>query len=139
MYILHTIIFQFTYNISNSITIDQITTQWKDIISCLDKKNSKLSSFFEETNPKEINGNKLILELSNGNQFIKKVLDTDKKIIIDAISTVCNVSLDILIEMVEGEAGNKALTNNDTKLNEEEKDHPLLDDAINIFKGKIIS
>ncbi len=126
-------------NISNSITIDQITTQWKDIISCLDKKNSKLSSFFEETNPKEINGNKLIVELSNGNQFIKKVLDTDKKIIIDAISTVCNVSLDILIEMVEGEAGNKALTNNDTKLNEEEKDHPLLDDAINIFKGKIIS
>ena len=126
-------------DISSNITIDQINTDWKDIIDCLDKKNSKLSSFFEETSPKEINENKLILELNNGNQFIKKVLDTDKKIIIDAISSVCNVSLDILIEMVESEVEDKTLTDNNTKLNEEEKDHPLLDDAINIFKGKIIS
>ena len=108
-------------------------------MSCLDKKNSKLSSFFEETSPKEINDNKLILELGNGNQFIKKVLDTDKKIIIDAIASVCDTSLEILIEMVENEINNKAETDQKEKLNEEEKDHPLLDDAINIFKGKIIS
>ena len=56
-------------------------------------------------------------------------------IIIDAIDNICNASLDILVEMVES----KIETKEEEKSNEEEKDHPLLDDAINIFKGKIIS
>ena len=46
-----------------------------------------------------------------------------------------NTSLNILVEMVES----KIETKEEEKSNEEEKDHPLLDDAINIFKGKIIS
>ena len=65
----------------------------------------------------------------------EKVLDTDKSIIIDAIANICNTSLNILVEMVES----KIETKEEEKPNEEEKDHPLLDDAINIFKGKIIS
>ena len=121
---------------SADITIDAIKTAWNDIISYLDQKNSKLSSFLEETHPKQIKENKLILELDNGNQFIKKVLDTDKTIIIDAIDNVCNISLDILVEMIDSKV---ELKEEEKKSNNEEKDHPLLDDAINIFKGKIIS
>jgi DNA polymerase-3 subunit gamma/tau len=123
-------------DVSSEATIDSIKAAWNDIISYLDQKNSKLSSFLEETHPKQIKENKLILELDNGNQFIKKVLDTDKTIIIDAIDNICNISLDILIEMVESEVG---IEEEKKKSNKEEKDHPLLDDAINIFKGKIIS
>ncbi len=116
-------------------TIETIKASWDNIISYIDQKNSKLSSFLEETRPKEIKENNLILELYNGNQFIKKVLETDRSIIINAIDKICNTSLNILVEMVES----KIVTKEEEKPNEQEKDHPLLDDAINIFKGKIIS
>ena len=122
-------------HISNDTTIETIKASWDNIISYIDQKNSKLSSFLEETRPKEIKENNLILELYNGNQFIKKVLETDRSIIINAIDKICNTSLNILVEMVES----KIVTKEEEKPNEEEKDHPLLDDAINIFKGKIIS
>ena len=118
---------------TNDTTIESIKASWDNIISYIDQKNSKLSSFLEETRPKEIKENNLILELDNGNQFIKKVLDTDKSIIIDAIDNICNTSLNILVEMVES----KIETKEEEKSNEEEKDHPLLDDAINIFRNYI--
>ena len=123
---------------SSSPSVDLIKSNWDNIIAKLDKENSKLSSFFEETTVKEIKNSKLVLELNNGNQFIKKVLETDKSIIVGVIKDVCGFSLDINIEMLDNkeESVNQIKDNLDKK---DEKDHPLLDDAINMFKGKIIS
>jgi hypothetical protein len=123
---------------SSSPSVDLIKSNWDNIIAKLDKENSKLSSFFEETTVKEIKNSKLVLELNNGNQFIKKVLETDKSIIVGVIKDVCGFSLDITIEMLDNkeESVNQIEDNLDKK---DEKDHPLLDDAINMFKGKIIS
>ena len=101
----------------------------------LDTKNSKLSSFLEETNLKEIKKDKLILTLNNGNTFIKKVLETDKQIIIDTIKEVCEIIVDI--EIISLDVDKKIDKRSIDK--ENEKDHPLLDDAIKIFNGKIIS
>ena len=112
-----------------------VKSNWADILSQLDEKNSKLSSFLEETRLSDMPDNTLILKLDGGNDFIKKVLDTDKSIIIDIIKDICKIDLDISIEISD----NTVETKNNTKDLEEEKDHPLLDDAINIFKGKIIS
>ncbi len=119
-------------------SVDLIKSNWDSIIANLDKENSKLSSFFEETTAKEIKNSKLVLELDNGNQFIKKVLETDKSIIVGVIKDVCGFTLDVTIEMLDNkeEPANKIEENLDNK---DEKDHPLLDDAINMFKGKIIS
>jgi len=119
-------------------SIDTIKSNWKNIISALDKENSKLSSFFEETTAKEIKNSELVLELNNGNQFIKKVLETDKSILVNVIKDVCGFNLDIIIEMQDAKEEHVNQIK-DSIDNKDEKDHPLLDDAINMFKGKIIS
>ena len=119
-------------------SIDVVKSNWDSIISNLDKENSKLSSFFEETTAKEIKNSKLVLELDSGNQFIKKVLETDKSIIVNVINDVCGFNLDVVINMLENKEETTTPINNDFD-SKDEKDHPLLDDAINMFKGKIIS
>ena len=120
-------------------SINLVKSNWNEIIKQLDKQNSKLSSFFEETNAKEIKNEILILQLNNGNQFIKKVLESDKSIIINVINDVCGFSIDINVEMIESNKNIEIASEEDTNINKDEKDHPLLDDAINMFKGKIIS
>ena len=119
----------------DSIDIDIINSNWKEIVNKLDDKNSKLSSFIEESKPSEINNNKLILEIDNGNIFVKKVLETDKQIIIDTIKDVCGSMIDI--QIVLNDSKEKIETKSIEK--EDEKEHPLLDDAIKMFNGKIIS
>ena len=120
-------------------SLNLVKSKWNEIIHQLDKQNSKLSSFFEETNAKEIKNEILILQLNNGNQFIKKVLESDKSIIINVINDVCGFLIDINIEMIESNENIEIVSEKDTNINKDEKDHPLLDDAINMFKGKIIS
>ena len=120
-------------------SINLVKSNWNEIIQQLDKQNSKLSSFFEETNAKEIKNEILILQLNNSNQFIKKVLESDKSIIINVINDVCGFSIDINVEMIESNKNIEIASEEDTNINKDEKDHPLLDDAINMFKGKIIS
>ena len=41
--------------------------------------------------------------------------------------------------MIESNKNIEIASEEDTNINKDEKDHPLLDDAINMFKGKIIS
>ncbi len=120
-------------------SIDLVKSKWNEIILNLDKQNSKLSSFFEETNAKEIKNETLILQLNNGNQFIKKVLESDKSIVINVINDVCGFSIDINVEMTENDKNIEIAEQKDIDTKKDEKDHPLLDDAINMFKGKIIS
>ena len=122
-------------SLSKSISIDIINSNWEKIINKLDTKNSKLSSFVEESKPLEIKNNKLVLIIDNGNAFIKKVLETDKQIIIDTIKDVCSFMIDIEIILIDSKE--EIETKNIEK--EDEKEHPLLDDAIKMFNGKIIS
>ena len=120
-------------------SIDLVKNKWNEIIQELDKQNSKLSSFFEETNAKEIKNENLILQLTNGNQFIKKVLESDKSIIINVINKICGFTIDLNVEMIDAGENKAIKEQKDIDRNTDEKDHPLLDDAINMFKGKIIS
>ena len=120
-------------------SIDLVKSKWNEIIQELDKQNSKLSSFFEETNAKEIKNENLILQLTNGNQFIKKVLESDKSIIINVINEICGFTIDLNVEMIDAGENKAIKEQKDIDRNTDEKDHPLLDDAINMFKGKIIS
>ena len=120
-------------------SIDLVKSKWNEIIQELDKQNSKLSSFFEETNAKEIKNENLILQLTNGNQFIKKVLESDKSIIINVINEICGFTIDLNVEMIDAGENKAMKEQKDIDSNTDEKDHPLLDDAINMFKGKIIS
>ena len=120
-------------------SLNLVKNNWNEIIRQLDKQNSKLSSFFEETSAKEIKNEILILQLNNGNQFIKKVLESDKSIIINVINDICGFSIDINVEMIESNKNIEIASEKDTNINKDEKEHPLLDDAINMFKGKIIS
>ena len=78
----------------------------------------------------------LNLSLENGNDFIKKVLESDKQIIKDAIQKLCKIRIDIYISVASTkstEVEKKEVKNN------EEKNHPLLEDVIKDFKGKVIS
>ena len=100
----------------------------------IDGVNSKLSSFLEETKIKGVNDGTLTLILENGNNFIKKVLESDSKVITDIIEKDYKIVVEIKIE-VSGPAKTEDVIESD-KLEEE---HPLLDDAVKIFKGKMIS
>jgi len=114
-----------------------IKTNWDEILNKLDAVNSKLSSFLEETTIKDFNDNILVLSVDNGNDFIKKVLDSDSKIITDIIHKDYGVSIKISIEVAKNDNALKKNINKEE--NPIEEDHPLLDDAIKIFKGKMIS
>ena len=114
---------------------DLLQQNWEDILSKIDETNGKLSSFLEETQIISLSDNVLHLEVNNGNSFIKKVIDTDQSIIKDIIKNTCKLEVTISVKV------NKALDEKEEVSieNTKEENHPLLDDAINIFKGKIIS
>ncbi len=117
--------------------LNSIKSNWNLILEKLDAVNSKLSSFLEETIIEKIDNNTLVLSLDSGNDFIKKVLESDSKIITDIINKDLGFTIDLLIDMKKQDTSKNKIENAD-KL-EQEEDHPLLDDAIKIFKGKIIS
>ena len=119
---------------SNLDIFEAIKSNWSSISKKIDTVNSKLSSFLEETRIKDFNDNTLILSLDNGNNFIKKVLDADSKIITDIIEDDYGISVKIKIEV-------SAPNNKKDKIEQDvtEEEHPLLDDAVKIFKGKMIS
>ena len=106
-------------------SIDLVKSKWNEIIQALDKQNSKLSSFFEETNAKEIKNENLILQLTNGNQFIKKVLESDKSIIINVINEICGFKIDLIVEMIDAGENKAIKEQKDIDRNTDEKDHPL--------------
>jgi len=114
---------------------DLLQQNWEDILCKIDETNSKLSSFLEETQIISLSDNVLHLEVNNGNSFIKKVIDTDQSIIKDIIKNICKLEVTISVKV------NKTLDEKEEVSieNTKEENHPLLDDAINIFKGKIIS
>tara|TARA_B100001540_G_scaffold298849_1_gene302725 strand:+ start:599 stop:2233 length:1635 start_codon:yes stop_codon:yes gene_type:complete len=116
--------------------LNSIKLNWNLILEKLDNVNSKLSSFLEETIIEKFHNNTLVLSLNSGNDFIKKVLESDSKIITDIINEDLGFSIQLLIDMKKQDTSEKKIENTN-KL--EEEDHPLLDDAIKIFKGKIIS
>ena len=114
-----------------------IKSNWSEILQKLDIINSKLSSFLEEATIKDFNDNTLLLILDGGNDFIKKVLDSDSKIITDIIHKNYGFSIKILIEVAKNQNQNQ--NQNEVQEDSIDEDHPLLDDAMKIFKGKIIS
>ena len=114
----------------------KIKSNWDIILKKLDAINSKLSSFLEETEIQEFHDNILVLKLDEGNDFIKKVLDSDSKTIEDIVNADLGLSIKIRIETAEKNKSEKKDVSNKKSI---EEDHPLLDDAIKIFKGKMIS
>ena len=72
----------------------KIKTLKNEVLCKLNKTNSKLASFFEECSLYE-DGKTLIALIDNGNKFIKKVLDSEKHIILDAITDMTNLYNDI--------------------------------------------
>ena len=114
----------------------KIKSNWDIILKKLDAINSKLSSFLEETEIQEFHDNILVLRLDEGNDFIKKVLDSDSKTIEDIVNADLGLSIKIRIETAEKNKSEKKDVSNKESI---EEDHPLLDDAIKIFKGKMIS
>ena len=116
--------------------LNSIKLNWNLILERLDNVNSKLSSFLEETIIEKFHNNTLVLSLNSGNDFVKKVLESDSKIITDIINEDLGFSIQLLIDMKKQDISEKKIENTDEL---KEEDHPLLDDAIKIFKGKIIS
>jgi len=113
-----------------------VNSNWNQILEKLDTINSKLSSFLEEVTIKGFQDNTLLLSLDEGNDFIKKVLDSDSKIITNMINEDYGFSIKIQIELAEKKDSDTQSINKEDSIEEE---HPLLDDAIKIFNGKIIS
>mgnify|MGYP003132571531 CR=1 FL=1 len=65
-----------------------------EVTYLIERKNSKLACFFEECSLYEEDKN-LIAIIDNGNEFVKRCLQTEKHIILDAITDMTNRYNDI--------------------------------------------
>ena len=78
----------------------KMKTLKKEVTYKLNKINGKLAAFFEECSLYE-DGKTLIALTDNDNSFIIKVLNTDKHIILDAITDMTNLYNDINFSLLE--------------------------------------
>ena len=123
-------------NIENQNQIDSIDLiyfidNWENIKIDIGKADSKLSIFLENSKPDKFLDNELKVNLPDGNVFQANNLQKNKEIFEKVILRRINKKVKISFY-------SKELEKKTTKENPLTKDHPLMNDAIEMFNGEII-
>jgi len=63
------------------ITLKDIKGSWRDIITRLEKSNSKIAHFLEDVHVHSFDGEHVVIELINGHRFHLKTLEKDAKLV----------------------------------------------------------
>ena len=63
------------------ITLKDIKGSWSDIITRLEKSNSKIAHFLEDVHVHSFDGEHVVIELINGHRFHLKTLEKDAKLV----------------------------------------------------------
>ena len=63
------------------VTLKDIRGSWSDIITRLERSNSKIAHFLEDVQVHSFDGKKVLIELMNGHRFHLKTLEKDAKLV----------------------------------------------------------
>ncbi len=63
------------------ITLKDIKGSWRDIITRLEKSNSKIAHFLEDVQVHSFDGEQIVIDLINGHRFHLKTLEKDAKLV----------------------------------------------------------
>ena len=113
------------------ITLDSINEKWAAIISLIEEKNPKTSSFLNDVVIESFENKKLTLSILNGSQFHINSLENDINIINDSFSECLGGIVNVHFQ----------IKSDDNLVSDEEskpKQHPLIDKAIDLLDGEII-
>jgi DNA polymerase-3 subunit gamma/tau len=115
-----------------NITFDDIISSWSEIISTMEKKNSKVAHFLEEAKLSSFDGKQVLIELINGHRFHIKTLEKDVKIIESIMTDILKQQINIKFHIQES-SGEKPEKNKS-----ENAEHPLFMKVLETFEGEII-
>ena len=114
------------------LTLEDITNSWNEIITQLEKKNSKIAHFLEEIKLNSFDGEQVLIELINGHRFQLKTLDKDASQIESIMNDILNQKIRIKFHIQD----------NPEKKTEKKKtesmEHPLFMKVLETFEGEII-
>ena len=115
-----------------NLTLEDITNSWNEIISRLEKKNSKIAHFLEEAKLCSFDGEQVLIELINGSRFHLKTLDKDAEQIESVMNDILNQKIRLKFQIQD----------NSEKKTEKKKaestEHPLFMKVLETFEGEII-
>ena len=117
--------------VNNIFDLSYFKENWVDIKNQVEKIDSKLNVFLEDSKPEKFINNELRVVLPDGNVFQANNLQKNKQIFEKAILDRTKTNVKVLFF-------SKELEKNNTKDNPLTKDHPLMNDAIEMFNGEII-
>jgi len=115
-----------------ALSLELIKQSWEDVISELEKHNSKIAHFLEDATLNEFDGTKLWIELINGHRFHQKTLEKDVEKIEAVMNSVLNEKIRIKFLMKEN------TENKDEQTKPKNSEHPLFDKVLKTFEGEII-
>ena len=119
-------------HIKQSLTLEIIEQSWKNVISEIEKNNSKIAHFLDDATLTIFDGTHLWIELLNGHRFHQRTLEKDIDKIEAAINSILSNKIRIKFQLKE---------NTEDKANQkkhENTEHPLFDKVLELFEGEII-
>ena len=114
------------------LSLEIIEKSWEDIISELEKNNSKIAHFIEDATLNKFDGTHLWIELINGHRFHQRTLEKDIEKIEAVINSVLSENIHIKFQMKEN------TNNKDARKKPDNTEHPLFDKVLETFEGEII-
>ena len=113
------------------VTLDSINEKWATIISLIEEKNPKTSSFLNDVVIESFENKKLTLSILNGSQFHINSLENDINIINDSFSECLGGIVNVHFQI---KSDDNLVSDKESK----PKQHPLIDKAIDLLDGEII-
>ena len=121
---------------NKSLNFKKMTSSFENVISLIEKENSKTAHFLEASEVDKVESGKVYIKVNNVNDFVFNTLCNDEKIIEKSINIILNTQCKV--ELLRGEIKDKEKNNVSRKKNIKEDEHPLFMDALNKFEGQII-
>ena len=115
------------------IKLNDIDKVWPKVMDELEKTNIKVANFLGESNLIDFDNNTLNIELINSHDFHLKILEKDKKILELILEQQLKKTIKVQYQL-------KNIENQDKNLEDRKQiqDHPLIEETIKQFEGKII-
>ena len=114
------------------ITLESITNSWEEILTELEKKNSKIAHFLEEAKLFSLDGSELLIEIVNGHKFHLTTLEKDTQQIETVMNTILNQKIKIKFHILEKSEKEPE------KMDSKKMEHPLFMKVLETFEGEII-
>ena len=119
-------------NNKKTVSLEEIDSGWRSVLSSIQKENSKTASFLEDSEIKELSDNILVISVNNISEFAFNGLINDVELIEKTLFK--NLEVRLSVQMIKGKINKNKITKN----KKNQKDHPLFMDVLNKFKGEVL-